>query len=385
MRTSFTALLLLSAAVALPPLATTAAPETAPPPRKKYLSEQDIQRYIEQLGSDGFEEREEATEALKRRPEAAIALLRANRTSTIPEVRRRLATILPVMMSRDVAEKRLDRLPEYVKKRQLDRIVETMVACREFIRPQDDRAIHSFVKDLYESATGGKLHLGTSRHFPEFNSFSLRSQLGGVNEGTLVAERARDGARGMIVSNSIHANLDIDRSVVLCNGSVVLPQGGIGASFVVATGNVDVVHVDQAFVACPGNFDFGGGHGCVIVTGGRIRSCGDEKLPEDRSSVLREADREFFKTWDLLTAEQLGAKSRSLFGAVVLGQVRPGSLFANRGLRSGDIVQHINGQRIDSASDFVRFLCRVSVTWGVADIEILRGNKTLLATLTFDP
>lgn len=57
---------------------------TAPPPRAKHLSPTEIDRLIEQLGSKDFGEREAATEALKRRPEAAPALLRADRTTTNP-------------------------------------------------------------------------------------------------------------------------------------------------------------------------------------------------------------------------------------------------------------------------------------------------------------
>src|SRR5262245_15784173 len=65
----------------------------------KKTSEEQIARWIKQLGSEEFKARDEATRRLKELDESLPALIRALKVSD-PETRRRLETIIPVLEAR---------------------------------------------------------------------------------------------------------------------------------------------------------------------------------------------------------------------------------------------------------------------------------------------
>ncbi len=355
----------------------------APPPRIKRLSGAEIERLIDRLGSADYRERESATEMLKQRSEAAIALLRANRTTDSPEVKRRLESILPTMMTQEVAEKRLARLPAYVKDRQLDRLVETMVACREFITIEHDAQVRAFVKDIYTAATKGNNFPPTPwlpptvGEFADFKTFAWQNRLGLSNTPTIVARTApslKGLGTGIIASDTIVGSGQLFHCIALCNGNINIHS--LSNSILITTGSVRLpAGADFAVLVCLGNADVESGSDSVIVTAGRLIAYGDLGWFDRKASIIRERDEEFFSTWKLYTAKEVGATLWSIFGVVGIGAVAPDSRFARVGIRSGDILSRIDGTPIRSIQDATRLLCRAAVTWGSADLTLIRGER----------
>jgi hypothetical protein len=350
----------------------------APPPRIKRLSAAEIERLIDRLGSLDYRERESATETLKQRPEA-LPLLRSHLTTGNPEVKRRLDTILSTVMSREAA-KRLDRLPDYVKHRQLDRFVETMVAWREYITTEHDAQVRVFVKDIYTAATRGKKH-PTAEQFPTFKSFVWHRGDEISENHTIIDRNDRplnypDGGCGIIASEAIVGDRGFGHCVALCNGDVELDGGGVWDTILITTGSVRVASADNGVIVCPGNVELShGGSRAVIVTAGQVIAYGNQVWPDMEHSIIHERDVEFFRTWNLYSATEAGARLWSVFGVVVVGAVAPDSPFARAGIRSGDILARIDGTPIRSVRDVNRLLCRATVSWGVTDLTIIRDDE----------
>ncbi len=350
----------------------------APPPRIKRLSSAEIERLIDRLGSADYRERESATESLKQRPEA-LRLLRSHLNTGNPEVKRRLDTILSAVMSREAA-KRLDRLPDYVKHRQLDRLVETMVAWREYITTEHDAQVRAFVKDIYTAATRGKKH-PTAEKFPTFKSFVGHRGEELSENHTIVDRIGRplyypEGGCAVIASEKIEGDRSFGNCVALCNGDVELKRsGGVSDSILITTGSVRVASADNGVIVCPGNVELShGGLGAVIVTAGQVIAYGNQVWPDMEHSIIHEHDVEFFRTWKLYSATEAGARLWSVFGVVGVGSVMPNSPFARAGIRSGDILTRIDGTPVRSARDVNRLLCRVTVSWGTTDLIVTRDS-----------
>lgn len=348
---------------------------TVPAPHVKRLSKEEIDRLIAQLGSRDFQEREAATEALKRRPEAAIALLRAHRTTSNPEVKRRLQSILPVMMSKEGAEKRLARLPEYAKNLQVDRLIETMVACREFLTEEHDPPVQALVKEIHAAvAKGNKNRLMAP--LPEFKSFAWRPGISPFERGNIVDRVAAPRARALVAADRIEGVGNLVKCMALCNGDVLgLPREGLGSfgaseSIVIATGTVRLLNCEACVIVCPGNMSIGGGAGTVIVSSERIAFHGSTE-----HTTIREQEAEFFRAWHLYSAVEAGATPWSAFGVVGVTTVVPGSHLDKAGVKPGDIVTQINGNRVRSVRDANRLLCRATVSWGAAGLTIIRGRS----------
>ncbi len=351
----------------------------APPPRIKRLSSAEIERLIDRLGSADYRERESATETLKQRPEA-LPLLRASLKTSNPEVKRRLETIVSSVMSGEAA-KRLDRLPEYVKHRQLDRLVETMVAWREYITTEHDAQVRAFVKDIYTAATRGKKH-PTAEKFPNFKSFVWHRGAELSDNHTIVDRIGRplyypEGGCAVIASEKIEGDRGFGHCVALCNGDVESTGiGGVWKSIVITTGSVRVTSADNGVIVCPGNVELShGGLGAVIVTAGQVIAYGNQVWPDMEHSIIHEHAVEFFRTWKLYSATEAGATLWSIYGVVGVGAVIPDSPFARAGIRSGDILSRIDGTPVRSVRDANRLLCRTTVTWGSADVTINRGDQ----------
>jgi hypothetical protein len=350
----------------------------APPPRIKRLSSVEIERLIDRLGSADYRERESATETLKQRPEA-LPLLRSHLTTGNPEVKRRLDTILSTVMSREAA-KRLDRLPDYVKHRQLDRLVETMVAWREYITIEHDAHVRAFVKDIYIAATRGKKHPQTADHLPEFKTFAWHNRFDIIDTPSVIDKigfplRGRGKGCGVIASDRIEGDGSFGDCVALCNGDVNVMRGGIFCSVLIATGTVRVTSADDSIIVCPGNVELShGGSGAVIVSAGQVIAYGNQSWPDAEHSIIHERDTEFFRTWNLYSTTEAGARLWSMFGVVVVGALTPDSPFAKAGIRPGDILARIDGSPIRSVRDANRLFCRATVSWGTTDLIVTRDS-----------
>ena len=357
----------------------------APPPRIKRLSAAEIERLIDRLGSADYRERESATEKLKQRPEA-LPLLQASLKTSNPEVKRRLETIVSAVMRREAA-KRLDRLPEYVKHRQLDRLVETMVAWREYITTEHDAQVRAFVKDIYTEVRRGNNVPPTPwlpaapEEFADFKTFAWHNRIGMTGTPTCVARIAPamcSPGTGAIASDGIIDRVGMCQSIALCNGDVKISS--LMTSILITTGSIRLpAGSDHSVLVCMGVADVENGSNSVIVTGGQLIAYGGlgwmSYKPNQKASIVRERDTEFFSTWKLYSSSEAGGTLWSIFGVVGVSGVVPDSPFARAGIRSGDILLRIDGTPTRSVRDATRLLCRAAVTWGSADLIIIRGER----------
>jgi S1-C subfamily serine protease len=108
----------------------------------------------------------------------------------------------------------------------------------------------------------------------------------------------------------------------------------------------------------------------VIVSSERIAFHGSTEY-----TTIRDRDAEFFRAWHLYTSAEAGATLWSAFGVVGVNKVTPDSRFDNAGVKPGDILAQINGTPIRSIRDAHRSLCRATISWGAADLTIIRGGS----------
>lgn len=360
----------------------------APPPRLKRASDAEVGRLIAQVGSQVYAEREAATEELKRRPEAQAAVEKALVAATNPEVSRRLGTV-SAALKRGWARRRLAKLPEYVKHRQFDRLVETMVLCREYLSEEHDTHVRAFIKGVYDDATGGKPHRFTSdEHWPGFNTFAWKYRAGGpeVFEGnrSVIARVVTNPERRTAICASERVGPPLPatggwavlfNNVILCNGDV--EAFSIDNCFVVASGSI-LIHSSSS-----GNVVVGldevrmlSADCSVVVSRGRF-----ERRRND-GSVIRADDKSFFNNWMLFSQADTGADLVDLFGVVWVTSVTPHSPFDRAGARPGDILKNVDGAHIRSVSDASRFLCRAAVGRGDADLTLMRNGQVVRAAVT---
>jgi len=352
----------------------------APHPRVKPLTATEVEQFISRLGSEDYREREAATVVLKRRPEAALYLLRAAKSVDNPEVKQRLSAILPVMMSEDGANKRLACLPEYVKHRQLDRLVETMVACREFITAEHDVQVREFVKEIYTAATAS-CKLPPVYKLPEFGTFAWSnrpgSRIGEARGPTIVARIApalKGRSTGIIASERIEGD-GLAFGIALCNGDVRVHSSAFNVLIATGTVRVGLGGADAATIICLGDVDVDSGSGAVVVTAGRLSTDGRSDWRNSDTSIVREQDKDFFSTWKLYSATEAGATLWSAFGLVWVLGISPDTPFAKAGIKPGDILLAVDRIPSGSVHEANRLLCRATVSWGAADLSMLRNGK----------
>jgi hypothetical protein len=356
----------------------------APPPRLKRVSDAEVARLIARVGSPSFAEREAATEELKRRPEAQAAVEKALAAATNPEVARRLGAVSAVL-KREWARKRLAKLPEYVQHRQFDRLVETMVLCREYLTDEHDKHIRAFVEGVYEDASGVRPRkLPSGEQFPRFETFAWKYRLGGPE--------VFDGKRSLIAQTVTEPV----RDTAICASDWVGPPrpvtrgwATLGGSVIFCNGDVDVFCVDNCIVIATGDVRIhsSAGGSLVIGAGDVLASFCDcsvvvsrgrfDRVQDDRRSVVRAGDVDFFRGWRLLSRADTGAELVSVFGLVWVAAVTPGSPFDRAGVRGGDFVTRVDDTPVWSVQEAHRLLCRAAVGRGEADLKLVRHGRAI--------
>jgi hypothetical protein len=339
----------------------------------KRLTDAEVAALIARVGSPDYREREAATVELRRRPEAEGAVGRALAAADTPEVARRLGDVYRGLRA-DWANRRLAKLPEYVRRRQFDRLVETMIACREHLTSDHDKHVRAFLKGVYADATDGKPHRSTSGdHWIDFGTFAWSLRIGHTpadGRVTIIDRTARVGGLGMnvvatdwvgkVAPNAV-AKDGFSRCVILCNGDVCGfdMYGGV----LITTGTVDIWGgISRAFVVSLGDVVTRSVDSSVVVGRGHV------ERRRDRDSIVRDTDEEFFRRWEMFSAADTGAELTSVFGVALIQHVTPASPFGLAGVQVGDVLAQVDGTPVRSVRDAHRLLCRAAVTTGDATV-----------------
>jgi hypothetical protein len=357
----------------------------------------DIVKLVQQLGSEDYAERESAMKQLEKMPAAIPALREAANGSDKAEVRGRATAILKVQAA-FAATERFKKQQEYAKQRQVDRLIESVVAWREAVRDEERLLIRQFARDVLADLTKEfgptipKVEVYSLLH-PSWKDKKLPLTIGGK------IDKAQDetGLTGDVVAEFIHKvkggyGISVSRDgaeseaghggpVYLANGSVrCFPETlrGASRSLVIINGDftADKVVLEGDIIICTGNvsLDHAPIKGSLIIAGGEIDAHGfatkDTRLFPKEKKVA-----ELFKWYDA-AAEGLHVEVADK--KVTVAKVDAGKPFAAAGLQPGDRLLRVNDQPVTDLRGLNRYLCRAEVGYtGAAVIAVVRGEKVV--------
>jgi hypothetical protein len=356
----------------------------------------DVPTLIRQLG-DPDPAREAATVTLGRTPEAFDALRQAA-ADTDPGIAKRATEALAALRKR-LGPDRLKRLPEYAKARQVDRLVEAMVAWPEAVTFDDRELPRTLAKDIL--AWAGK-EFGPK--LPEFRinipdldrlpatetPLTIGRDLSGVAWGDTIADsvdttKGPGGGyhqfRGGLVSFAAPGG-----GAWFVNGDARFPRPAEGAGslteLTVCNGDLTTdwtIRLDGAVILCTGDVRIGFQvRNSLIVAGGGItftlKSLEESAL--SAGAVLRPEEpklAEFLRFYDCASE---GLHVRAEDKTVFVTKVDAGKPFAAAGVQPGDRVVKVNDVPVRSVRELNRLLCRAEVGYpGTAALFLARGEK----------
>jgi hypothetical protein len=368
-----TCLVFLSSASRAPAQGTTA-------PKAAAVPGPEIDKLIEQLGSDQFEAREEASRKLLALGEAALPALEKARRAADAEVRRR-ADRLADVIGRRRQERLVRRLVADVNQGGIDQFIDHMVMRPGFATEQ--RWLQA--EELARAITLRASELaGRPFQAPRTRSRSLLLGLDGnvtsMRDCLCVSQGSVQYVTGLtnvilFVNGDMKNCASVNNCVILCNGSI----SGITSvrnSVLVATG------------------DFAGPTGAyntffqVKALGQHTRSHDNVYLNHWAVLAIEKGNNQFIQ------AERGPLQLFSFFdparqgvtlpgdGSARFAKVHEGKPFARAGLRAGDVVLAVGQRQVDSGRALRAQLRRLAGGDEVV-FKVKRGEKVFETTVSF--
>jgi hypothetical protein len=355
---------------------------SAPPTRQS--TEQSIAGWIEQLGDDDFEVREEATRQLLKRDEALAALRRARQSPDL-EVRKRASEILQVFKRRR-ARRGLDRAVALAKDGQADQVFERLLRWREFDQEQiGGRAVLHLAWKLaqLEQRRFNKITTPLVRVLPlrEF-----QSRAAGVAKKPFPLGLQIEPKAPLSV-------LDVSKRILVAPGDVRIRRDS-GPGVILAGGSVDAGLLMLSVIVCDGTFRLSGVmDNCVIVARGAVncRDClglsgcliisgGKVELPKkdfSRYITVKENEATPLGFVKFFEPAQVGIEVVSARAGLLVKAVAKAKPFARAGVQSGDAVLALAGTKVASPDAFRKLLRRTLAEGEDIRLTVGRGGKTL--------
>jgi hypothetical protein len=272
-------------------------------PKKAVAEPTPVGQLIDDLDHDQFKRRKAAqAELLKRGKDAVPALLQAIDQSKNRNIREEAEKLVDKMLwpkDEATAKEQLAKLPEYVKNRQVDKFIATILLFREYSEEKERNLVWDFAKKLAQEgsevgkrkiefpkdvATGGMylrdervkgpIEAGPGHTY--FVPFLEESQGGGFFSKTVVCSHLK------IQNPSIH------RSLVFCCGD--LDATDVNNSIVIVLGKFRMSwddnqphgrYITKSLILCSGDVEtrnLVNDSGSVIISGGELRT--DTKYPK---------------------------------------------------------------------------------------------------------
>ncbi|HEY7309685.1 MAG TPA: PDZ domain-containing protein [Gemmataceae bacterium] len=375
-----------------------------PPPTDQGRKE--IEKLIDQLGSDDFKVREEATRRLMERDDAVPALERAAK-SDAAEVASRARKAIEAINKR-MAKRGLRRAVGLLKKGQTDQFVEQVVTWREYMDEDCWKADVEHVEAIADAASevsGGQFAL--TRKLPEglhtlpwLDVTKLTFRHGDhyavpkdewISDKRIVAESIyipkgllRDSF--LISRGPVETTYSQSYSVIFANENVKAGDKETGAiitnSLVVCDGDVSVTSsVENSVIFATGNVRVGWGIvNSVIICGGDVKWALKNPRCSAKKSVIREHKRnplDFLNRVHFFDPTQVGIKVKTAGKGVRIEALAASKSFAQAGVRTGDYIVAVDGAKVTSTNAFRRLLRQRILESKPILLDIRRAEKPM--------
>jgi hypothetical protein len=369
--------------------------QLSPPPPKHLgpfsppLTAGDREKLIAWLGSDDPAERAQALRRLAQAPEATDLLRQTVEKDRNPQVRAGATKALAAVAGK-LARKRLDRLADYAKNRQVDRFVEAMAYWRETLTNEDRYAPRKLAEAILDRCrTEFKAEVPKIEFWPIWHSHGLTtgSRLTYPHSGDIVAESVeyrashRLGLGFGVVRDASSLGGGTD-GMCFVNGDLSIENGIIGG-LVVCNGNMKITAptiINYVVVICTEDLSSATWtNKCLFITGGEI------KIDKDwiqENARLRPKEKKLGELIALYDCREGGLEVAVAEKQVRVTAVDAGKPFGKAGLRAGDVIESIDGLPVPDARTLNKLLCRAAVgATGEAALRIRRGGQALDLTV----
>ena len=377
-----------------------------PPP----LAAADQEKLIARLDSSEPAERAEALRRLAQAPEAADLLRKAAEKNPGAGVRVRAEKALAAVTD-DLARKRLARLGEYAKNRQVDRLIETMVYWRESLVNDDRDAPRTLTEGILDVCYREfKDDMPKLTFHPGINRLRIGTRLPRVTASDCVAETLDDPRThslghgfGVVRDKALLSSSDM----CFVNGDVSI-RGGV-RGLLVCNGNVRITRAAtyDVVILCTGDLSFDARvDKCLLVAGGEIKFDPDalKKAPSSEFEVeLKKVAGDAIKFDKSLVGKdaRLRSKEKKLAEVIKLYDCRAGGLevadagkevrvtasdpagpFGKAGFQKDDVIERLDGFPVPDVRTLNKLLCRATIgATGEALVRVRRGGGPVHITV----
>lgn len=297
------------------------------------------------------------------------------------------------------AEKRFEKLKDYLKERRVSHVVELLAEWGEFAEAnQQDDVLRWVVVDLLDTEDGFAKVLG-AQPFKKMGYRGVKATAE-VDEGEypsafFVDEFARVPPPKIWRRNEVVNSQLIVASKALVvrpnndpsSGCVVLTNAEV-AEFhaptncvVISSGSVKVIRAMYgSVVVCRGYAEYKFNQppdGVRVRAGGTITDVNPvvkgRQKPDGVGAVEKDDKLLGLKFY---SCTEDGLTATAIKEVVTVSKLDAKKPFAKAGVKEGDVIESINGQKVPSLHELDRLLCRATVASGVAKLKLKRGDKT---------
>lgn len=308
------------------------------------------------------------------------------------------------------AEKRFEKLKEYLKERRVSHVVEVLAEWGEFADANQQDDILRWVQDLREKEEG----VAGALAYVTFEKVGYRGvkATAKVGEGEFpsayfVDEFSRDpppkkwrwnevvGGQLVVASKTLVArpNKETAHGCVILTNAAVAELHGLNGCLVIASGSVKVVRqmpgsMDKSAVICRGDAEYAfltppvysPSSAGYVWAGGSITDINPNPIKGKKSPLLgtEKDDKMLGMKFYSCTEDGLTATADAKAKTVTVSKLDAKKPFAKAGVKEGDVIESINGERVPTLHELDRLLCRATVASGVAKLTLKRGDKSEL-------
>jgi hypothetical protein len=289
------------------------------------------------------------------------------------------------------AERRLAKLPDYCKERRATHVVELLAEWGEFADANQQDELMAFGRELVADAkeeAGIKTvtrvgYRGTSataavkRVYSDASAYFVEEF---VCTQPLVGRSAEHalGRHLLVASHTLTArpNQAVQECVVFTNAAMATFPG-LSSCVVVSSGGVDSDdYLSNVVLVCRGEamFRMRETESSLVRAGGKVTNAITLK-----EAAKPDRDRVFANDTKLLgvkfySAAEDGLTATAEKAGVTVSKLDEKKPFAVAGLKTGDVIETINGGKVPTLHELDRLLVRATVASGTARLKLTRGN-----------